>query len=89
MEETYTRSTSSGYFNPAYEKCKSIARAIRGYPTQNIFTVNMNCLRTLYTHKWKIRAEAVIHARGVEQPAHQLRSGLEADAEASSKIKSC
>lgn len=53
MEETYTVSARSGYFNPAYEKCKSIAHAIRGYPTRNIFMVNMNCLKTLYAHKWK------------------------------------
>lgn len=44
---------------------------------------------TVYSQMEKKRAEAVIHARGVEQPAHQLCSGLEADAEASSKIKSC
>lgn len=53
MEKTYIMSASSGYFSPAYEKCKSVACAIRGYPTWSIFMVNMNCLKTLYTHKWK------------------------------------
>lgn len=53
MEKTYIMSASSGYFNPAYEKCKSVACAIRGYPTWSIFMVNMNCLKTLYTHKRK------------------------------------
>lgn len=55
-------SASSKYFNLAYEKCKSVACAIRGYHTWNIFMVNTNCLKTLYPHKWKKRAESVIHA---------------------------
>lgn len=72
------RSTSSGYFNPAYEKCKSTARAIRGYPTQNIFTVNMNCLRTLYTHKWKKKgrgSDSCKRCREASTPAPQRTQG--------------
>lgn len=43
---------------------------------------------TVYSQTEK-RAESVIHARSAEQPLHQLHSGLKADTEASSEIKSC
>lgn len=43
---------------------------------------------TVYSQMEK-RAESVIHARSAEQPLHQLHSGLKADTEASSEIKSC
>jgi len=51
MEATHVVGVSGGYFNLAYEKCKSIACAIRGYPTRNIFVVNTNCSKTPYAHR--------------------------------------
>lgn len=63
---------SSEYFNPAYEKCKSIACAIRGYPIWNIFMVNMNCLKTLYSQMEKKGRIS----DSCKQPQHQSQSRL-------------
>lgn len=81
-------SISSGYFNPAYEKCNSIACAIKGYPTWNIFMVNMNFFENTVYLQTEERVESVIHARSVPQSVHQFHSGFKADTVADSEIKS-